>query len=238
MTSNTQNNPIAEINLAEVLEELFMVLSEKEKDVVVKRFSLNNKPRQTLESIGKGLSVTRERVRQIEKIALSKLKRTSKNTKLNLIADITLALVKKAGGVMLEDEIIAGILNEIKNPTEIDRYIIVLSLSVNEGIEKNEQINIYHPFWYSKGMKQESLEKTLTLAKAKLSEKGDVIAEMKLARDIQADLKAAGEEIVILPAGPVKPQLVQQKAILQLRRSPSVKILRWDIVSTGQIAMR
>ena len=51
-------------------------------------------------------------------------------------------------------------------------------------------------------------------------------------------LKAAGEEIVILPAGPVKPQLVQQKAILQLRRSPSVKILRWDIVSTGQIAMR
>ncbi|MFA6528519.1 MAG: sigma factor-like helix-turn-helix DNA-binding protein [Candidatus Gracilibacteria bacterium] len=195
MTSNSQTISIAEINLAEVLEELFMVLSEKEKDVVIKRFSLNNRPRQTLESIGKGLSVTRERVRQIEKIALTKLRRTSKNTKLNLLTEITLGLMKNAGGVMLENDIIAGIINQIKSPTEIDHNIIGLSLSVNEEIEENEQINLYHTFWYSKGTKNESIEKVLKLAKAKLAEKGDIIAEMKLARDIQTDLKAQGEDL-------------------------------------------
>lgn len=195
MTSTSKTISIAEINLAEVLEELFMVLSEKEKDVVIKRFSLNNKPRQTLESIGKSLSVTRERIRQIEKIALSKLRRTSKNTKLNLITEITLSLMKSAGGIMLESDIIAGIFNQIKNPTEIDKNIIGLSLSVNEEIEKNDQINIYHVFWYSKGTKDESIEKVLKLAKNKLTEKGNIIAEMKLVRDIHADLKVQGENL-------------------------------------------
>lgn len=96
---------------------------------------------------------------------------------------------------MLENDIIAGIINQIKSPTEIDHNIIGLSLSVNEEIEENEQINLYHTFWYSKGTKNESIEKVLKLAKAKLAEKGDIIAEMKLARDIQTDLKAQGEDL-------------------------------------------
>jgi RNA polymerase primary sigma factor len=64
------------INLIDVVEDMFMVLTPKEKDVIVKRFCLDNKPKQTLEKIGQSFSVTRERVRQIEKIALGKLRRT------------------------------------------------------------------------------------------------------------------------------------------------------------------
>jgi RNA polymerase primary sigma factor len=62
--------------LSDIIEDIFMVLSDKEKEVVVRRFSLDNKEKQTLESIGRSFNVTRERVRQIEKIALSKLRRT------------------------------------------------------------------------------------------------------------------------------------------------------------------
>jgi len=75
-TSSAKKHPILKLNLSDIIEDIFMVLTEKEREVVVKRFSLDNKDRRTLESIGRTFNVTRERVRQIEKIALSKLKRT------------------------------------------------------------------------------------------------------------------------------------------------------------------
>ena len=60
-------------------QEMFLVLTTKEKEVIIKRFSLDNKPKQTLEKIRQMFSVTRERIRQIEKIALGKLRRRSKH---------------------------------------------------------------------------------------------------------------------------------------------------------------
>src|SRR3989344_4929989 len=86
-----QNN----LNLKEVIDDMFLVLTEKEKDVIIKRFSLNNKPRQTLDKIGKHYSVTRERIRQIENIALSKLRRTVGNTKLRLINRLAKEFIRR-----------------------------------------------------------------------------------------------------------------------------------------------
>ncbi|HAU39716.1 MAG: RpoD subfamily RNA polymerase sigma-70 subunit, RNA polymerase primary sigma factor [Candidatus Peregrinibacteria bacterium GW2011_GWF2_43_17] len=186
---------IEETNLAEILEELFMVLSEKEREVIVKRFSLDNSPRETLESIGKRFSVTRERVRQIEKIALTKLRRTSKNTKLRLVNEIATALIRTNGGVMLEDDVISGIFNKIKKPTEVDRHIIILSLSVNDDLDANEKFHLYRNFWYLKIVDFSNIEKVADAAKKQLKEKGDTIAEMKLARDIQALLKTQGTDV-------------------------------------------
>jgi RNA polymerase nonessential primary-like sigma factor len=58
-------------NLDEWLDEL----DEKQRDVVVRRFGLRNFHRGTLEEVGAELGVTRERVRQIQLDALSKLRR-------------------------------------------------------------------------------------------------------------------------------------------------------------------
>lgn len=184
---------IEEVNLAEVLEELFMVLTDKEKEVIVKRFSLDSKPRQTLESIGRKFSVTRERVRQIEKIALGKLKRTAKNTKLNLANGLATAMIRANGGIMLEEEVISGVLNKIAKPGEVDRYIISLALSVNEELSQNNKVNLYHTFWHLKGISLSDIEKVLKVAKSELKEKKDTIAEMKLVRDVQSVLREKGD---------------------------------------------
>lgn len=49
-------------------------LKEKEKNVIVLRFGLEDKKKQTLEQIGQGYGVTKECIRQIEKRALNKIR--------------------------------------------------------------------------------------------------------------------------------------------------------------------
>jgi RNA polymerase nonessential primary-like sigma factor len=62
-------------SVLEHLDEWLDELDEKQRDVVVRRFGLRNYQRGTLEEVGEELGVTRERVRQIQMDALSKLRR-------------------------------------------------------------------------------------------------------------------------------------------------------------------
>ena len=57
-------------------------LSPKERDVLIKRYGLdNNGEKKTLDEVGMEYSVSRERIRQIENRALAKLKKMCKNEK-------------------------------------------------------------------------------------------------------------------------------------------------------------
>lgn len=67
------------ILLREQIEELLTGLTKRERQVLELRFGLKDGKTRTLEEVGKYFDVTRERIRQIEGKALSKLKKTAKN---------------------------------------------------------------------------------------------------------------------------------------------------------------
>ena len=67
------------ILLREQIEELLTGLTERERQVLELRFGLKDGKTRTLEEVGKYFDVTRERIRQFEGKALSKLKKTAKN---------------------------------------------------------------------------------------------------------------------------------------------------------------
>ena len=67
------------ILLREQIEELLTGLTERERQVLELRFGLKDGKTRTLEEVGKYFDVTRERIRQIEGQALSKLKKTARN---------------------------------------------------------------------------------------------------------------------------------------------------------------
>ncbi len=67
------------ILLREQIEELLTSLTERERQVLELRFGLKDGKTRTLEEVGKYFDVTRERIRQIEGKALSKLKKTARN---------------------------------------------------------------------------------------------------------------------------------------------------------------
>jgi RNA polymerase primary sigma factor len=62
-------------NLREEVSELISVLDEREKKIIFSRFGLDGGKPKTLEEVGKKFGVTRERIRQLQNIALMKLRR-------------------------------------------------------------------------------------------------------------------------------------------------------------------
>ncbi len=84
-------NPVVEEAAQQVREAnvstIMGCLSSREQTVVVKRFGLvRHEPPQTLKEIGEQMGVSKERVRQIEKVAMSKLREAAAHARLEFTA--------------------------------------------------------------------------------------------------------------------------------------------------------
>ena len=135
------------LRLQELLNDLFLVLTDKEATVIRKRFALQGNAKQTLEKIGKHFKVTRERIRQIESIALSKLKRTVRTTKLNDIIDVAKEILRGSGGVMREDTLITQVLKRTSTTAELDGAVLRLVFSIDNELSSFGRSGTFVPFW-------------------------------------------------------------------------------------------
>ena len=63
--------------LKEKISKILLCLDEREREIINLRFGIDDSQILTLDEIGKKFNLTRERIRQIEKKALKKIKRTS-----------------------------------------------------------------------------------------------------------------------------------------------------------------
>jgi hypothetical protein len=172
------------VNLTDIIEDMFMVLTTKEKEVIIKRFSLDNKPKQTLEKIGQSFSVTRERIRQIEKIALGKLRRTVETTKLNFINNMAREVLMKNGGLLIEDKLVSETLNRILSSQQVDSNIIKLALNINPELIKMEKTNLFRPFWRLSTITIDEVRKIIENGISVLNKKGDVMADDQFAASV------------------------------------------------------
>lgn len=76
---------VSQENLFDDIRKMLNQLSQKERDILILRFGLdNNGTKKTLDEIGSQYGVSRERIRQIENRAIAKLKRLCKNKKLSV----------------------------------------------------------------------------------------------------------------------------------------------------------
>jgi len=180
------------MDLTQIAEEFFTVLSDKEQEVIARRFALRGSGRETLETIGKHFNVTRERIRQIESVALVKLRRTISNTKLQQINNLAQGVLTKGGGVKMEGALISEVLNLIHSVSEIDSNIIRLSLSVDETI-KQERVGTLRPFWHDVKISTENInaiaDKTISI----LDKQKDTVDETRLVNMVRAALVNSGK---------------------------------------------
>jgi RNA polymerase primary sigma factor len=71
----TPSELFSDKNLRKSVMELLHVLDERELKIITMRFGLDGKNEMTLEEVGRKFKVTRERIRQLQNIALRKVKR-------------------------------------------------------------------------------------------------------------------------------------------------------------------
>jgi len=120
---------------------------------------LKGHQKQTLEKIGKHFNVTRERIRQIESIALGKLRRTVRTTKLDEVNQLAKSLLQEHGGLMREDELISLVLTRIAGSTEMDGAVLRLSFSIDVEMTQGIRSNTFVPFWRLESLAMDDIVK-------------------------------------------------------------------------------
>lgn len=90
------------ISIKEIIEEKFLIIGEKEYDILIKRngYFLPNKL--TLEEIGQELNVTRERIRQIESKQIKKIKKIALDVSLVIYSFYYSELGKRKPYILLD----------------------------------------------------------------------------------------------------------------------------------------
>ncbi len=111
---------------------------DRDRQIIARRFGFGLKKRQTLEKIGTDFDITRERVRQIEKAAITKI-RTSTSPELVRANELFMNCVRDLGNVALISEVAMAL--DIAPEDEAYAVFLALLASGVELIEENDDLN-------------------------------------------------------------------------------------------------
>jgi hypothetical protein len=92
---------VGSLDAVDIINNLFTELSERERDVLIRRHGLHSGNKETLESIGSAHQLTRERIRQIETTSIKRLQQL-KNLKnyISALKNVIYQLLEEHGGLM------------------------------------------------------------------------------------------------------------------------------------------
>lgn len=168
MASTSQVDPVF-TQLKPQIDQLLLLLSQKEKFVIQRRFNLDEKSRSTLEEIGQHFQVTRERVRQIERNALQKLRRNIENSALFTINKMAYQILQESGGLMKEDLLISKL---ISGQTGFSYSAIQLVINLDKRFERFTNTVHFHPYVKYKTLPEQFIKSMATQAMKILSDSG------------------------------------------------------------------
>lgn len=184
--NQTSSKSAISLNLQDLLGDLFLVLTQKETEVIKRRFALAGQSKQTLEKIGKHFNVTRERIRQIESIALSKLKRTVRTTRLNEVNDMAKGILRSHGGVMLGTELVSSVLKRLAGTQPADGSVLKLSFSIDSEMASEGRSQTYKPFWRLSSLAMDDISTIIDMAVKFLNKRHSCMKAAELISSIQS----------------------------------------------------
>ncbi|MEA3450213.1 MAG: sigma factor-like helix-turn-helix DNA-binding protein [Patescibacteria group bacterium] len=98
---NQKAEEVARLDAVEIIDEIFSKLTERERDVLMRRYGLHGKGKETLETIGNVHNLTRERIRQIETSSIKKLQDLGTPSKhVSSLRKVIYQLMEEHGGLM------------------------------------------------------------------------------------------------------------------------------------------
>jgi hypothetical protein len=167
----TKQNAIQKVVLAVVKE-----LSQRNRDIVSRRFGLKNGKKETLESIGKSYGITRERVRQIEESTLANLaKSTSSNSEVQKYVSLSKDILKENGGVLSEDALFSAFSGSTNN--NVVNASLAFLLRLDSDLVRVQENDNFKTFWAADKVHLTSFKNTISTMTQVLNKKGEVLHE-------------------------------------------------------------
>ncbi|MEI7539228.1 MAG: sigma factor-like helix-turn-helix DNA-binding protein [Candidatus Saccharibacteria bacterium] len=132
------------INLQAGINDILSIIDqEREREIITRRFGLYDR-RETLEQIGELLGITRERVRQLEKAILTKLKAATENGKVEIINSLEKTIIRELsemGRIARVQDLANRLLGETSS--QLDRARISFIANLAPGLTVIEQNDNY-----------------------------------------------------------------------------------------------
>lgn len=168
----------------QVTKKLLAVLPERAREVLVKRYGVGASPlRATLEAIGEGYGITRERVRQIENYALSSIRRNSVYEECKPVFDELFSVVDALGAIVPEEELLSYIAKDEETKNHIHFLLVVGDVFTKER-ESDEFVHR----WYVDKPLADQVHTSLRALYENLSDT-DLVPESELIDSFLMELK-------------------------------------------------
>jgi len=227
-------------------QKLLGDISDRQREVILRRFGLRaagGEPRQgrgekeTLEAIGRAMGITRERVRQIEKDGLERLRRRGQ-TICSSVFQYFRATLKKNGNLKRED-----LLLELLGDKKFKNYVFFL-LTLGKDFERVSESDLFYPFWTIDNNSLVKAQKVINRFISELKKKNQPLPRPDYALpsylEISKVILLGPQGLYGLPEWPeVNPRGARDKAYLVLRKEKRPLHFRevatfanWDCVQT------
>jgi len=172
-----------------VTKKITSNLQERASDVIMNRFGLTpDGKRKTLEEIGKKYNITRERVRQVEDVALNFIKKSEAYKSEQAAFDELKQLMHKLGSIVSENEF----LNYISKDQTIQNHIHFF-LVLSDAFKKYREDDHFHTRWSVDEGMADKIHDTLRKLYASLKDE-DLIPETEMIKKFFDQLKDVAEQ--------------------------------------------
>lgn len=175
-------------NYSQAYTKLTKGLSPKTKDIFDRRFGVKTGQTETLESIGKSLGITRERVRQIEEVGFNFVRKNHQET-LNKVYQEFEDYFQEKGGFKREEIVLADLGGAKNKPYAL--FFLTLGNQFNRVCEKKD----YGYFWSTMPAPEAKVKETLNALVSDLQKHGSPLAKKDLVMQFTANHNLGSEAV-------------------------------------------
>ncbi|MEX2144756.1 MAG: sigma factor-like helix-turn-helix DNA-binding protein [Candidatus Spechtbacterales bacterium] len=162
-------------NVKPLIEKILEVLSERNGAILASRHGIGgNGRKKTLESIGQGYNITRERVRQIEEASYQKIRKSPEFEILKPALAEVADFIKTNGGISSEEHLTVAL------ATESNRPYLALLLALGDDLISIKEGDTNRASWSVSHDHSSKAKRVLATLEKKLEKMGEPISEEAL----------------------------------------------------------
>lgn len=179
--SETSTQDTASDVTAAIDQTLAIIDQEREREIITRRFGLYDR-RETLEQIGELLGITRERVRQLEKAIMIRLRLAADEQKIPTLSAVEkkiISLLSESGRVSRVSDLADNLLGRAATTEERSRVAFIAELAP-QLVVVGENDNYYHAVGLAQYGTDKDIKKNVDVVAKQIKAHGEPITAQQL----------------------------------------------------------